>query len=43
MRNVVIVGHGFKHDLDILRILNFDLHTSIVGILDVQWVANKVL
>ncbi|CAD6569968.1 MAG: hypothetical protein ASARMPRED_003339 [Alectoria sarmentosa] len=41
-RNIVLVGHGFWHDLRILRPLNFDLHISIVGILDTGKMASKM-
>lgn len=41
-RNIVLVGHGFWHDLRVLKLLNFDLHTSIVGILDTGKIASKM-
>ncbi len=33
-RNIVLVGHNVANDLKVLQLLHFDLHTSIVGILD---------
>jgi hypothetical protein len=33
-RDIVLVGHGFSGDLDALSSLEFDLETSIIGILD---------
>ncbi|CAD6564924.1 MAG: hypothetical protein ASARMPREDX12_004504 [Alectoria sarmentosa] len=41
-RNIVLVGHGFWHDLRVLKLLNFDLHTSIVGILDTGKIVSKM-
>ena len=42
-RDIALIGHDFKHDLHILQLLKFDLHTSIVRILDTQKIALEVL
>lgn len=42
-RNNVLVGHDFKHDLNVLQFLNFDLHSSIIGILDIQKIAAEII
>ena len=42
-RNNVLVGHDFRNDLKILQFLGFDLHSSIVGIIDLQRVAAEVM
>ena len=38
-RNNVLVGHAIQNELKILKILNFDLDLSIIGILDTQRLA----
>ena len=42
-RNNVLIGHGFENDLSILRFLKFDLHSSIVGIIDLQKIAAEIM
>ena len=42
-RNIILVGHGIKNDLQVLQLLDFNLHTSIGGILDVGRIASKIL
>ena len=42
-RNIVLVGHGVASDLRILQLLQFDRHTSIVGILDTGKIVPAVL
>ena len=42
-RNTVLLGHDFKHDLNVLQYLKFDLHTSIVGILDTERIASEMM
>lgn len=41
-RQIVLVGHDIRHDLTVLRRLNFDLQTSISGILDTRRIASVV-
>jgi DNA polymerase III epsilon subunit-like protein len=38
-RNIVLIGHDIRNELNVLQVLKFDLHTSIVGILDIQRIA----
>ncbi len=42
-RNIVLVGHDVVNDLKILQLLHFDLHTSIVGILDTRKIVSTIL
>lgn len=42
-RNIILVGHEFKNDLQVLQLLDFNLHTSIRGILDVGRIASKII
>ena len=42
-RNIILVGHDIRNDLQVLQLLDFDLHTSIGGILDVGRIASKIL
>ena len=42
-RNNVLVGHDFANESNILQFLGFDLHSSIVGIIDLQRVASEML
>lgn len=42
-RNIILVGHDFRHDLQVLQLLDFNLHTSIGGILDTGRIASKIL
>ena len=42
-RNVILVGHDIRNDLQVVRLLDFNLHTSIRGILDVGRIASKIL
>ena len=37
------MGHDIKNDLQVLQLLNFNLHTSIGDILDVGRIASKIL
>lgn len=37
------MGHDFRHDLQIVQLFDFNLHTSIGGILDVGRIASKIL
>lgn len=37
------MGHDIKNDLQVLQLLDFNLHTSIGGILDVGRIASKIL
>lgn len=34
MRSIVLIGHDFRKYLEVLQLLDFDLDTSIVSILD---------
>lgn len=34
-RNIILVGHNLRNDLQILQLLDFNLQTSLEGILDV--------
>lgn len=42
-RNIILVGHDIRNDLQVLQLLDFNLHTSIGGILDVGRIASKRL
>ena len=42
-RNIILVGHDIRNDLQVLQLLDFDLHTSIGGILDLGKIASKLL
>ena len=42
-RNIILVGHDIRNDLRVLQLLDFDLHTSIGGILDVRRIVSKTL
>ena len=42
-RKLVLVGHDISHDLRALKHLNFDFQTSVVGILDILWIATRAL
>lgn len=42
-RNTVLIGHDVANDLEVLQLLHFDLHTSIVGILDTGKIVSAVL
>ena len=42
-RKNVLVGHDFRHDLNVLQVLKFDLNTSISGILDTQKIAAEMI
>jgi len=42
-RNIVIVGHGMYCDLEVLRFLNVDIKSSVVGIFDTAQFASLVL
>lgn len=42
-RNIVLVGHHVANELRILQHLHFDLHTSIVGILDTKKIVSTML
>jgi len=35
-RNLVLVGHGIAGDRTLLKVLGFDLETSVVGVLDTE-------
>lgn len=41
-RNIVLVGHGFGHDLQALYPLGFDLETSVLGLFDTFEIAKKL-
>lgn len=41
-RNIILVGHDIRNDLQVLQLLDFNLHTSIRGILDVGRIASKI-
>lgn len=41
-RSIVLVGHAFENDLRILRDLDLDLHTSVVGTFDTQKIAAEI-
>lgn len=40
---IVLVGHGFGSDLEVLKFLGVDLETSIVGIFDTAMIRDRVL
>ncbi len=42
-RNIILVGHDIRNDLQVLQLLDFNLHTSIRGILDLGKIASKLL
>ena len=42
-RNIILVGHDIRNDLHVLQLLDFNLHTSIGGILDLGRIASKLL
>ncbi|KIV83258.1 hypothetical protein PV11_05303 [Exophiala sideris] len=42
-RDIILVGHGFQGDQQVLRYLNFDLQKSILSILDTGKIAREVL
>ncbi len=42
-RDIFLVGHDFNHTLNILQYLKFDLHMTIVGLLDTQTIASKMM
>ena len=42
-RNIILVGHGISNDLQVLQLLDFNLHTSIGGNLDTGRIASKIL
>ena len=41
-RNIVLVGHAFWNEWKVLRRFNFDLQTSVVGILDTDQIASTM-
>ena len=42
-RNIILIGHGINNNLKVLQLLNFNLHISIRGILDVRRIASQIL
>ena len=42
-RNIILVGHDIRNDLQVLQLLDFNLRTSIEGILDLGKIASKLL
>ena len=42
-RNVILVGHSIKGDLNALKALGFDFEASLVGVLDTCRIAGEVL
>ncbi len=42
-RNIILVGHDIRNDLQVLQLLGFNLYTSIGGILDTRRIASKIL
>ena len=42
-RNVILVGHEMRNDLQVLQLLDFNLQTSIRGILDLGKISSKLL
>jgi len=42
-KDIILVGHDFRHDLQVLRHLNFDIQTSVLGILDTMRIASEVI
>jgi hypothetical protein len=38
-RNLVLVGHGIAGDQTLLKVLGFNLETSVVGVLDTEYLA----
>ena len=42
-RNLVLVGHGIAGDQTLLKVLGFDLETSVVGVLDTEDLAQYAI
>ncbi|KUJ17302.1 uncharacterized protein LY89DRAFT_570040, partial [Mollisia scopiformis] len=41
-RNIILVGHGFSHDVAALQSLGFDFYTSILGHFDTDVIARRL-